>query len=88
MTLRQAMSLLDREGLINSRRGIGTVREAPVGCEKQHQDFRSFSEEIESAAERPESRLISFELTIPTTSVRDFFELRDAKRYTKFSVCA
>lgn len=79
MTLRQAMSLLDREGLINSRRGMGTVV-TPSRLRKQHQEMRSFSEEIRERGGRPESRLISLELAIPTPSVRDFFELREQQR--------
>src|SRR6516165_12267585 len=58
MTLRQAMSLLDREGLIDSRRGIGTVVR-PSRLRKQEQELRSFSEEIRERGGRPESRMIS-----------------------------
>ncbi len=76
MTLRQAMSLLDREGLIHSRRGMGTVVKHSR-LRMQHQDFRSFSEEIRERGGRPESRLISLQQAIPTPSVRDFFELRE-----------
>src|SRR6266478_8157519 len=76
MTLRQAMSLLDREGLIHSRRGMGTVVKHSR-LRMQHQDFRSFSEEIRERGGRPESRLISLQQAIPTPSLRDFFELRE-----------
>src|SRR2546429_6821796 len=40
MTLRQAMGLLDREGLIESRRGRGTVV-TPARLRKQQQDRKS-----------------------------------------------
>src|SRR5258708_25222987 len=79
MTLRQAMSLLDREGLINSRRGMGTVVKHSQ-LRKQQQELRSFSEEIRQRGGRPESRLISLELVAAAPSVRDFFELRDQQK--------
>lgn len=79
MTLRQAMSLLDREGLINSRRGVGTVV-THSRLRKQEQEALSFSEEIRARGGRPESRLISFELAIPTPPVRDFFELHELQK--------
>jgi GntR family transcriptional regulator len=79
MTLRQAMSLLDREGLIDSRRGMGTVV-APSRLRKQQQELRSFSEEIRERGGRPESRLISMELTAPAPAVRDFFELPEQQK--------
>ncbi len=79
MTLRQAMSLLDREGLIESRRGMGTVV-THSRLRKQQQELRSFSEEIRERGGRPESRLISLELVAAAPSVRDFFELRDQQK--------
>ena len=81
MTLRQAMSLLDREGLIDSRRGLGTVvRHSRL--RKQQQELRSFSEEIRARGGRPESRLISLGLATPAATVREFFGLRgDQKVY-------
>jgi GntR family transcriptional regulator len=79
MTLRQAMSLLDREGLIHSRRGVGTVV-THSRLRKQQQEALSFSEEIRARGGRPESRLISFDLAIPTPLVRDFFELHEQQK--------
>lgn len=79
MTLRQATGLLDREGLINSRRGVGTVV-THSRLRKQEQEALSFSEEIRARGGRPESRLISFELAIPTPPVRDFFELHEQQK--------
>lgn len=79
MTLRQAMGLLDREGLINSRRGVGTVvRNSRL--RKQQQEMRSFSEDIRARGGRPESRLISLELAIPAPPVRDLFELHEQQK--------
>ncbi len=79
MTLRQATSLLDREGLINSRRGVGTVV-THSRLRKQQQEVRSFSEEIRARGGRPESRLISLDLAVPAAPVRDFFELHDQQK--------
>jgi GntR family transcriptional regulator len=79
MTLRQAMGLLDREGLIESRRGRGTVV-TPARLRKQQQELKSFSEEIRERGGRPESRLISLELVTPGESVRTFFELREQQK--------
>jgi len=79
MTLRQAMSLLDREGLIDSRRGLGTVV-THSRLRKQQQELRSFSEEIRQRGGRPESRLISLELATPTPSQREFFELQEQQK--------
>jgi GntR family transcriptional regulator len=79
MTLRQAMGLLDREGLIESRRGRGTVV-TPTRLRKQQQELKSFSEEIRDRGGRPESRLISLELATPGESVRNFFELREQQK--------
>lgn len=79
MTLRQAMGLLDREGLINSRRGVGTVvRNSRL--RKQQQEMRSFSEDIRARGGRPESRLISLKLAIPAPPVRDLFELHEQQK--------
>jgi len=79
MTLRQAISLLDREGLVNSRRGVGTVV-THSRLAKQQQEALSFSEEIRARGGRPESRLISLDLAIPSPSVRDFFELHEQQK--------
>jgi GntR family transcriptional regulator len=79
MTLRQAMSLLDREGLINSRQGVGTVV-THSRLRKQQQEMHSFSEQIRARGGHPESRLISLELAIPTPPVRNFFELHGQQK--------
>lgn len=79
MTLRHAMGLLDHEGLIESRRGRGTVVTS-TRVRKQQQELHSFSEEIRARGGRPESRLISLEVTVPEESVRNFFELGDQQK--------
>lgn len=79
MTLRQAMSLLDREGLIESRRGRGTVV-THSRLRKQLQELKSFSEEIRDRGGRPESRLISLKQIVPEEPVRAFFELNEQQK--------
>jgi GntR family transcriptional regulator len=63
----------------NSRRGVGTVV-AHGRLREQHQEMRSFSEEIRACGGRPESRLIALDLAIPTPPVRDFFELHEQQK--------
>lgn len=79
MTLRQATGLLEREGLIQSHRGMGTVV-TRSRLRMLHQEMRSFSEEIRERGGHPESRLTSLELAIPAPAVRDFFELREQQK--------
>ena len=81
MTLRNAMGILEREGLIESHPGRGTfVR--PRRLQKQEQEFRSFSEEIRQRGGTPESKLISLEVVEPGKAARDFFDLpRSEKVY-------
>jgi GntR family transcriptional regulator len=79
MTLRQAMGLLDREGLVDSRRGIGTVVR-PSRLRKQQQELRSFSEEIRERGGRPESRMLSLVLATPSATLREFFGLREDQK--------
>ena len=84
MTLRQAMGLLDREGLIDSRRGRGTMV-TPSRLRKQQQEAKSFSEEIRDRGGIPSSRLLSLERTVPPESVRAFFELGENQKVYKIS---
>jgi GntR family transcriptional regulator len=79
MTLRQAMSLLDREGLIDSHRGRGTIV-TPRGLRKKGQELKSFSEEIRDRGGKPESQLLSLEQKIPSESALAFFELADGQK--------
>jgi GntR family transcriptional regulator, N-acetylglucosamine utilization regulator len=79
MTVRQAMGVLDREGLIESHRGKGTfVR--PRRLQKQEQEFRSFSEEIRQRGGIPESKLISFNVVEPGKAAREFFDLHRSEK--------
>jgi len=81
MTLRQAMGILERKGLIESHRGRGTFV-ANRTLKKEQQELRSFTEEIRLRGGTPHSRHISFELIAGPASVRDFFGLTgDEKVY-------
>lgn len=74
MTLRQAIGLLEREGLILSQRGRGTFVAHDL-LRKQQQELRSFTEEILARGGVPESRLLSFEVIAPPEEARAFFGL-------------
>ena len=74
MTLRQAIGLLEREGLILSHRGRGTFVAHDL-IRKQQQELRGFTEEILARGGVPESRLLSFELAPPPEEARLFFGL-------------
>ncbi len=77
MTLRQAYDLLEREGLIECQRGRGTfVSTSKV--QKQEQEMRSFTEEMQARGSRPSSRLLSFKQIKPSVATRDFFNLSPA----------
>jgi GntR family transcriptional regulator len=84
MTLRQAMSILEREGLIESQRGRGTFV-APNRLQKQQQELRSFTEEITARGGKSETRLISFEVITPPPSAREFFGLSKGEKVYEIS---
>jgi GntR family transcriptional regulator len=79
MTLRQAMSILEREGLVESHRGRGTFV-APNRLQKQQQELRSFTEEVRARGGNSQSRLISFEVIAPPPSAKDFFGLTEGEK--------
>jgi GntR family transcriptional regulator len=74
MTLRQAIGLLEREGLILSQRGRGTFVAHDL-LRKQQQEVRGFTEEIVARGGVPESRLLSLELISPSEEARTYFGL-------------
>lgn len=84
MTLRQAMSILERNGLIESHRGRGTFV-APKRLQKQEQELRSFTEEIRTRGGKPHSRLISFEQIAPKRAARDLFGLSEGEKV--YEIC-
>lgn len=84
MTLRQAMSILERDGLIESHRGRGTFV-APNRLQKQQQELRSFTEEITARGGKSESRLISFETIAPPPSAKEFFGVSGGEKVYEIS---
>ncbi|HWQ53441.1 MAG TPA: GntR family transcriptional regulator [Bryobacteraceae bacterium] len=72
MTLRQALDLLDRDGLITSARGRGTFLSGRR-LSKQQQEFRGFSQEMEERGVRPASKLLSLKPVLPDAAAREFF---------------
>lgn len=74
MTLRQAYGVLERERLIERRRGHGTFVSAGR-IQRQEQQMRSFTEEITARGGVPSSRLLSFRVKEPDRQTREFFSL-------------
>ncbi len=79
MTLRQAYSLLEREGIMESRRGFGTIVCQPR-VEKKLPEMRSFSEEMSSRGNCVSSRLLRFEIAEPSLPAREFFSLSENQK--------
>ncbi|HWQ52119.1 MAG TPA: GntR family transcriptional regulator [Bryobacteraceae bacterium] len=77
MTLRQAYALLEREGLIQCRRGVGTFV-APSRVDKNLPEMRSFTEEMVARGKAASSRLLSFRLAKPCPATREFFGLAES----------
>lgn len=74
MTLRQAMGILQREGLIECLQGRGTFVSARR-VQKQQQELRSFTEEIRARGQVPSTRLLAFRAEKPSAGAREFFGL-------------
>ncbi len=79
MTLRQALGILQREGLIECQRGRGTFVSVRH-LQKQQQKLRSFTEEMRSRGVVGSTKLISFRLETPTAPAREFFVLGEQER--------
>ena len=74
MTLREAYDILDRDGMIERKRGSGTFVAAPR-MRKQQQEMRSFTEELTKRGIAPSSRLICFERRCTTPEAAAFFSI-------------
>jgi GntR family transcriptional regulator len=72
MTLRQAINVLDREGLIETHRGRGTFV-SPKRLTKQQQEMRSFTEEIQTRGGVPSSHVVSLLVQKACPEARQFF---------------
>ncbi|HWB96308.1 MAG TPA: GntR family transcriptional regulator [Bryobacteraceae bacterium] len=73
MTLRQAYSLLERDGVIQCRRGVGTFV-APSRVEKNLPEMHSFTEEMTARGKVVTSQLLSFGLRPPSAEAAELFE--------------
>ena len=81
LTLRQAMGLLEDEGLIESHRGRGTFV-SNQRLRKRQQQMRSFTEEILARGGDPQTRVLSLKLVLPSRPAIDFFGIgEDEKVY-------
>lgn len=79
MTLRQAMGVLQREGLIECQRGRGTFVSVRR-LQKQQQALRSFTEEIRARGAVPSTKVLSFRREEPTPPAREFFSMPEEGR--------
>jgi len=71
MTLRQAYTVLAREGLLDSQRGRGTfVRRSKM--ERTLGQMVGFSEEMRACGKKPSSKMLSYERTDPSEPAREF----------------
>lgn len=78
MTLRQAYSLLERRGYIETRWGVGTY--ARVGrIEKQIAGMFSFSEEVRARGGTPSSRLLDTHIGTPGRDAQAALALEDSE---------
>lgn len=84
MTVRQAMSIVWREGLIVSHRGRGTFV-VHNRLQKRQQELRGFTEEMRARGCATESRVISFKLLAPTPSAYEFFGLAEVQ--SVYEIC-
>jgi len=74
LTLRQAFSILEQEGLIERRRGRGTVV-SPRRVQKAQHELRSFTEDMLARGSTASSRVLSFRLTTPGVALRECLRL-------------
>jgi GntR family transcriptional regulator len=72
MTLREAYDILEREGLIERKRGSGTFV-APPRMRKQQQEMRSFTEELMKRGVVPSSKVLRFERQRASAEAATFF---------------
>jgi GntR family transcriptional regulator len=78
MTLRQALGVLEREGLIEARRGRGTFVSLGSAPPREHPGGVAAEEPADGAGGF--TRLLSFRVGKPTASAREFFGVSGAER--------
>ena len=75
-TVRQAVSMLEDEGLVVRKQGRGTYVAQPK-LHRMTQQLYSFTNEISSLGQRPSSRLVEYEVMEPTPDIVKMLELSD-----------
>jgi GntR family transcriptional regulator len=85
MTVRQAVSCLENEGLVERAHGSGTFVSKPK-FQLRLNPFFSFTEEMRSYGYRTDSRLISLSKTRPTEKVAAKLDLDKDKEVTELKV--
>jgi len=75
-TVRQAVSMLEDEGLVVRKQGRGTYVAQPK-VHRKTQNLYSFTSEISSLGQRPSSRLVEYEVMEPTPDIVKMLELDD-----------
>ena len=76
-TVRQAVSMLEDEGLVVRKQGRGTYVAQPK-LHRMTQQLYSFTNEISSLGQRPSSRLVEYEVMEPTPDIVKMLELEDS----------
>lgn len=78
MTLRQALDLLEREGLIRRRHGIGTFVVSPQ-IDYDLFQFRTFTGDLQSRGEQVETRVLGARFITPDSQTADALGRREAE---------
>jgi GntR family transcriptional regulator len=78
MTVRQAIKSLCELGVVYSRQGKGTFISS-IKLEKEFRQVLSFSEEARAHGATPHSKLLSFNIQVPTPETSEALELEESE---------
>ncbi len=76
-TVRLALKEVDEQGLIRRKQGRGSFVAEPK-LFRRSENIYSFTSEATAMGRTPSSRLLSFEIILPSAEVRELLELQDA----------